>query len=154
MLLSFVSWTKFLTLRLRQTSVARPLLVSGECRRDQPGRRRQVAQDPGQCATTTRNRIDPGFIIVYTSEYTHTGCAAMTTAIAKVFTSGNSQAIRLPKEFRLDADEVFIYRSGDNLILTPRMHSWDGFIEGLSGFSDDFAMIGGVTKDRPGNALI
>ena len=71
----------------------------------------------------------------------------MTTTIAKVFTSGNSQAIRLPKEFRLDTDEVFIHRSGDSLILTPRMHSWDGFAEGLSGFSDDFEVAGGVTED-------
>ena len=42
----------------------------------------------------------------------------METAIAKVFISGNSQAIRLPKEFRLDTTEVFIQRSGDRLILT------------------------------------
>lgn len=34
------------------------------------------------------------------------------TVIAKVFTSGNSQAIRLPKEFRLDAAEVIIPRGG------------------------------------------
>lgn len=47
----------------------------------------------------------------------------MNTAIAKVFTRGNSQAIRLPKEFRLDVSEVLIYRSGDSLILTPRMDS-------------------------------
>ena len=45
------------------------------------------------------------------------------TATAKIFTSGNSQAIRLPKEFRLDANEVFIQRSSDSLILTPRMMS-------------------------------
>ncbi|MCB0049878.1 MAG: AbrB/MazE/SpoVT family DNA-binding domain-containing protein, partial [Caldilineaceae bacterium] len=35
-------------------------------------------------------------------------------AIAKVFTSGNSQAIRLPREFRLDTTEVFITREGDS----------------------------------------
>ena len=69
--------------------------------------------------------------------------------IAKVFISGNSQAIRLPKEFRLDADEVFITRSGDSLILTPRMSSWEGFVEGLSGFSDDFAVTGGLAADTP-----
>jgi antitoxin VapB len=39
----------------------------------------------------------------------------MPSSTAKVFTSGNSQAIRLPKEFRLDTDEVFITRSGDSL---------------------------------------
>ena len=69
----------------------------------------------------------------------------MQSAIAKVFTSGNSQAIRLPREFRLDTTEVFIHRSGDSLILTPRMRSWAGFAEGLTGFSQDF-----VVKDDLG----
>lgn len=41
--------------------------------------------------------------------------------IAKVFQSGNSQAVRLPKDFRLDVSEVEITREGDALILRPRM---------------------------------
>ena len=73
----------------------------------------------------------------------------METAIAKVFISGNSQAIRLPKEFRLDTTEVFIQRSGDRLILTPRMQSWDGFAEGFTGLSDDFDVSGGLSEDIP-----
>ena len=40
--------------------------------------------------------------------------------IAKVFRSGNSQAVRLPKEFRFDVDEVEVWRDGDALILRPR----------------------------------
>ena len=40
-------------------------------------------------------------------------------ALAKVFKSGNSQAVRLPKEFRLDVDEVEVTRQGDGLLLTP-----------------------------------
>ena len=71
----------------------------------------------------------------------------MTTAIARVFTSGNSQAIRLPKEFRLNTTEMFIHRSGDSLILTPRMTSWEGFVEGLSGLSDDFDVMEGLATD-------
>lgn len=63
----------------------------------------------------------------------------MKVLTAKVFTSGNSQAVRLPKQFRLDTTEVFIYKEGNQLILTPKMNSWDGFIEGFSGFSDDFS---------------
>lgn len=39
---------------------------------------------------------------------------------AKVFNSGNSQAVRLPKEFRLADDEVFIKKAGDNLVLMPK----------------------------------
>jgi antitoxin VapB len=77
----------------------------------------------------------------------------MQATIAKVFTSGNSQAIRLPKEFRLDTNEVFIQRSGDSLILTPRMNSWDGFVEGFSGFSDDFDVTGELSDDMPRRAF-
>ena len=39
---------------------------------------------------------------------------------AKVFQQGNSQAVRLPKEFRLQEDEVFIRREGDTLVLIPK----------------------------------
>jgi len=40
-------------------------------------------------------------------------------AVAKVFKSGNSQAVRLPKEFRLDVEEVEISRQGEGLLLVP-----------------------------------
>lgn len=36
---------------------------------------------------------------------------------ARVFQSGNSQAVRLPKEFRLDVDEVEIFRQGNDIVL-------------------------------------
>jgi len=39
--------------------------------------------------------------------------------IAKIFMSGSSQAVRLPKEFRLDSREVRVVRSGASLVLTP-----------------------------------
>lgn len=39
---------------------------------------------------------------------------------AKVFKQGNSQAVRLPKEFWLQGDEVFIKRSGDHVVLIPK----------------------------------
>ena len=42
---------------------------------------------------------------------------------AKVFQQGNSQAVRLPKEFRFQADEVFIRREGDTLVLIPKAAS-------------------------------
>jgi antitoxin VapB len=38
-------------------------------------------------------------------------------AIARVFKSGNSQAVRLPKEFRLRSREVEIFRRGDEIVL-------------------------------------
>ena len=62
----------------------------------------------------------------------------MQAVSAKVFTSGNSLAICLPKQFRLDVKEVFIRWSGNNLVITPRPDSWEGFMQGCCGFSDDF----------------
>ena len=60
----------------------------------------------------------------------------MTTA--KVFRSGNSQAVRLPKEFHLDASEVYIRRVGGVLILLPKDDPWTCLEASLSMFSDDF----------------
>jgi antitoxin VapB len=57
---------------------------------------------------------------------------------AKVFKSGNSQAVRIPKEFQLESDEVEIRRRGDVLILRPKSSSWEPLIESLSKFTDDF----------------
>jgi antitoxin VapB len=39
---------------------------------------------------------------------------------AKVFKQGNSQAVRLPKEFRVTESELPIKKSGDSIVLTPR----------------------------------
>ena len=48
------------------------------------------------------------YIVIYTE--------ALVTK-AKVFQSGNSQAVRLPKQFRLNSDEVEIFRRGDEIVL-------------------------------------
>jgi antitoxin VapB len=57
---------------------------------------------------------------------------------AKVFTSGNSQAIRLPKEFRFSGTEVEISRRGDEVILRERLLTpADGF-RLLASLPDDF----------------
>lgn len=60
----------------------------------------------------------------------------MTTA--RVFQSGNSQAVRLPKEFRLDVDEVEIFRQGADIILRPAKPSVSDWLSVLSEFSEDF----------------
>jgi len=78
----------------------------------------------------------------------------MQTAIAKIFISGNSQAIRLPKEFRFNVNEVYIIKSGDSLILTPHMQTWHGFIDALSGgFSDDFSVQSNLPDNTPREAF-
>jgi antitoxin VapB len=65
---------------------------------------------------------------------------------ARVFQSGNSQAIRLPKEFRVDVDEVEISREGDAIILRPRHASeqpWSALISAMDrGLTDDFLPAG------------
>ena len=66
--------------------------------------------------------------------------------IAKVFMSGRSQAVRLPREYRFEGREVFIRRdpeSGD-VILSVRPSSWDGFFskEAIRGVPKDFLTAG------------
>jgi antitoxin VapB len=54
---------------------------------------------------------------------------------AKVFKQGNSQAVRLPKEFRVTADELFIKKSGDSIVLTPKGNArWKNLKAGMAMF--------------------
>ena len=58
---------------------------------------------------------------------------------AKVFWTGRSQAIRLPKEFRFDTDTVLVHRKGRAIILEP-VHEWpEGYLESFTGIPDDFS---------------
>jgi antitoxin VapB len=57
---------------------------------------------------------------------------------AKVFWSGRSQAVRLPKEYRFDTHEVRIRRHGNAVILEPAPTSWD-WLDALSGKLDSDA---------------
>ena len=57
---------------------------------------------------------------------------------AKVFKSGNSQAVRLPKEFQFDVPEVQIFRRGDEIILKKKPRNLGRVFEILTEFSDDF----------------
>ena len=59
---------------------------------------------------------------------------------AKVFKSGNSQAIRLPKEYRLDVDSVQINKIGNLLVLIPKDNPWANFIDGVNE-ADEFPNI-------------
>lgn len=58
--------------------------------------------------------------------------------IAKLFQNGQSQAVRLPKEFRFEGNSVFIKKVGNNVILIPKKHAWDQLFNSLNKFSDDF----------------
>ena len=66
----------------------------------------------------------------------------MTT---KVFMSGRSQAVRIPKEFRFDGSEVFGPRVGRGVLLLPCDDPWQSLIDGVGMFSDDFM----ESRDQP-----
>jgi len=56
---------------------------------------------------------------------------------AKIFMNGQSQAIRLPKEFRFKGKEVYVKKSGNIVLLIPMEGAWDSFLEGIFSFSSD-----------------
>ena len=62
---------------------------------------------------------------------------------AKLFKNGESQAVRLPKEFRFEGTEVLIKRMGAAVVLLPRSGSWDTLIGSLAKFPDDFLEVRG-----------
>ena len=57
---------------------------------------------------------------------------------ARVFQSGNSQGVRLPKEFRFSVDRVEIFRRGDEVILRERPSSALTIFNALSQLPEDF----------------
>ena len=57
---------------------------------------------------------------------------------AKLFQNGQSQAVRLPKEFRFEGNEVFIKKSGSAVVLIPLVNSWDSLISSLDKFTKDY----------------
>ena len=57
---------------------------------------------------------------------------------AKIFQNGQSQAVRLPREFRLEGNEVFVKHFGNAVVLIPVQNSWDSLIGSLELFSSDF----------------
>lgn len=58
--------------------------------------------------------------------------------VAKLFKNGQSQAVRLPKEFRFEGTQVFIKRVGNAVLLLPEQDSWQGLFDSFNLFSDDF----------------
>ena len=53
---------------------------------------------------------------------------------AKIFQHGNSQAVRLPKEFRFDEDEVIVKQHGGGVLLLPKQYAFDDLDALLLGF--------------------
>jgi antitoxin VapB len=57
---------------------------------------------------------------------------------AKVFWTGRSQAVRLPKEFRFATDTVMVRREGEAIVLEPATEWPDGYVESFAGVPEDF----------------
>ncbi len=71
---------------------------------------------------------------------------------AKVFRSGNSQAVRIPVEFQFDTDEVEIFRRNDELVLRKKARSLEQAFHLLGSLPADFLAErdDGVPQERKG----
>ena len=65
---------------------------------------------------------------------------------ARVFKSGNSQAVRLPKEFRFDSSEVEIFRRGKDVVLREKSRRMENALDVLRSLPAD--MFDGVKDER------
>ena len=75
---------------------------------------------------------------------------------AKLFRNGRSQAVRLPKEFRFEGEEVYVRREGKSVVLSPkasrkaadkagRAEEWKDFFDALDSFDPTFRFV----RDQP-----
>jgi antitoxin VapB len=62
----------------------------------------------------------------------------VTMKTAKLFKNGQSQAVRLPKEFRMTGSEVYIKKQGEAIVLLPKEKSWASLFDSLNHFAKDF----------------
>ena len=61
---------------------------------------------------------------------------------AKIFNNGNSQAVRLPKEFRFEGKEVIVRKVENGVLLMPQNKNiWESWFDNLDEFSEDFTKI-------------
>lgn len=73
---------------------------------------------------------------------------------AKLFTSGGSQAVRLPKAYRFERQrEVLISRKGQQVILEPTRRRWSAAFLELAGAAPDFPLPGEPPSAEPGPDL-
>ena len=65
---------------------------------------------------------------------------------AKIFKNGQSQAVRLPRNYRFEGAEVEIKKIGDAVLLTPIIHSWDHLLKSIHMFPEDITFIKDKTE--------
>lgn len=66
----------------------------------------------------------------------------------RVFTNGRSQAVRIPKQYRFDVDELYVNKIGDTLMLTPKTSLASAFETGAAMLTEDF-LAGGMPEEIP-----
>jgi len=69
---------------------------------------------------------------------------------AKLFMNGNSQAVRLPKEYRFAGDEVVVKRLGNAVVLLPQDNPWQTLFDALAEFPRTRASSGTSRRSRRG----
>jgi len=57
---------------------------------------------------------------------------------ARIFMNNRSQAVRLPKEFQFDTQEVFIRKQGSEVVLSPRPFDWSSYLAERVIASEDY----------------
>jgi antitoxin VapB len=72
---------------------------------------------------------------------------------ARIFTNGRSQAVRLPKEYRFDSEDVFIKKFNNIVMLIPKKDPWASLIDSLDKFSDDFLETRPIPKIKARSAF-
>ena len=72
--------------------------------------------------------------------------------VAKLFKNGNSQAVRLPKEFRFSGEQVYIKKVSGGVLLLPHEESWQSMFDALDEFSDDIFENGRQQPDQQSRA--
>ena len=70
--------------------------------------------------------------------HVYTRCLVVTIRTTRIFKSGNSQAVRLPKEFQFDTDEVEIFRRGDEVVLRKKPRNLLEAFKLLAGVEGEF----------------
>ena len=73
---------------------------------------------------------------VYTRIYTE--IEVITMVYTKVFISGNSQAVRIPKEYHINESELAIKKIGTTIILFPKSSPWAHLEQGVAEFTPDY----------------
>ncbi|MDQ6803006.1 MAG: type II toxin-antitoxin system VapB family antitoxin [Acidobacteriota bacterium] len=68
--------------------------------------------------------------------------------VARVFKTGRSQAVRLPKEFRFDGDTVLVHREGSAVVLEPAREWPPDWIASFAGVPEDFERPDQGTVDK------